>query len=321
MKNLHFIALGVIFSAGSFLCIARRKPKRGSCQKKEFRPQLDKYMLPAKNKPITIFIHGGGKPISSLFTFPGFHESCPQGLVPYHSLFCSGCTLGKKVAECLNDGDAEKFPMTAFYIFGWSGQLSFKHREDVGRQLYYIITQFKNDPQYKDQPITLITHSHGGNAALQIGVEAAKHDDTRPLIDQLIIMGCPVVSISNDLVSSPIFNKKTIILFSQSDAVQRLDPQGLYPQCASKKYCTPFWSGRRFEPSEHIIQAELKTNNRSQTGHLGFVTRKFLKHLPELINMLNNPEERKQFPIDSKGSLCVNFDTRRLVLEGCSRCR
>ncbi len=277
-------------------------------------------MLPPPHKPITIFIHGGGKPISLIFSFPGFHESCPRGLVSYHSLYCNGCTLGKKVAEALNDGDAEKFPMTSFFIYGWSGLLSFKHRTEVGRQLYYIVTQFKDDPRYKDSPITIISHSHGGNAALQIAVEAAKHHDTRPLIDQLVIMGCPVVALSNDLVSSPVFKKKTIILFSKSDAFQTLDPQGLYPRCVTKKCITPFWTQRRFKLSDHIIQGELKTNNRSGTGHLGFVTRKFLTHLPELIRMLNNSKERRQFPTDRQGSLCINFDTRRLVLEGCSRC-
>ena len=115
-----------------------------------WRPQLDPRMLPpGKDLPVTIFIHGGGKPISSLVSIPGFENKCPPGLTPYYSI-CCGCSLGKKVAEQLNEGDAKRYPSTGFYIYGWSGKLSQCDRVYAGRQLYYILDQIKSNPRYKN---------------------------------------------------------------------------------------------------------------------------------------------------------------------------
>jgi len=288
-----------------------------------WRPKMDPRILPpGRDLPITIFIHGGGKPISSLVSIPGFENKCPPGLTPYYSL-CSGCTLGKKVAKLLNEGDALHYPSTGFYIYGWSGVLSENDRAEAGRQLYYILAQIKDNPRYAHSTINVITHSHGGNVALQAARIAALYGDVRPLIDQLVIMGCPVLVDSSALTLLPTFKHKTIILFSKSDPIQVSDPQALYPATRRKKATRPrpLFSGRRFDQNDRIIQAELKTNDRSSTGHLGFVTRKFLKNLPHLIHILQNPRNVSAFSVDECGDLCINFDTKREIFEACIACK
>lgn len=286
-----------------------------------WRPKLDPAILPpAQDMPITIFIHGGGKPISSLVSIPGFDNNCPWGMYPYLSI-CQGCSLGRKVAKQLNDGDAENYPLNGFYIFGWSGVLSQRDREEVGKLLYFIISEIKANPRYQNSPIRIITHSHGGNAALQIARYAAEYNDTRPLIDQLVIMGCPVLVDSSEYTLSPIFKHKTIILFSRNDPIQVFDPQWLYPVNRHPRGKKPFFSKRRFDKNDRIIQMDLRFNDKAM-GHLGFVTRKFLKNLPTLIKRLQKPDGTRGLPIDDNGDYLINFNTRQEYFEaGRVRCR
>lgn len=263
--------------------------------------------LVSPDKPITIFIHGGARPASSILAIPGFYTACPRGLVPYKDLG-NTCTTGKKIAEELFEVDDEQFPKESFYVYGWSALLSFNVRRREGRCLYTILRSIKDNPLYKDTPITVFTHSYGGQVALNIAQGAKEANDERPLIDRLIMTATPVVVGSQDLIESPIF-KKVFFLFSKSDFAQVLDPQFIYPIPTRKAACGPFFSQRRFKCCEHLIQAEVKINNKSSTGHIGFVNHPFLCKLPEILDILDDDIKRSEFTTDKYGCYCLNINT------------
>jgi hypothetical protein len=307
MKRVLVLALVL----GSYLVSAPyAQARRKTCFHQE---TIDDLILPPEHKPITIFIHGGARPLSSLLCFPGFYNECPTGLLPAR-LVGGGCALGKKVASVLSKADPQEYPFSAFYVFGWSGLLSAGSRRKAGRQLYKTICYLKEDPRYASAPITIITHSHGGNVALEAAVAAWEKGDTRTLVNKLIITACPVHESTACFVCAPLFTK-VIALYSKSDPFQVLDPQGLYTTaCAGK--CPPFLSKRRFEPCSRLVQAEVKFNHRSSTGHLGFITRKFLRNLPRILAILESPTTRTALP-RYKGGYCVSINNKGEPVTAC----
>lgn len=270
---------------------------------------------PKSGKHITIFVHGGGKPVSSFLAIPGFYTACPRGFVPYASLG-SGCSTGKNIARELHCAAPDHYPLETFYVFGWSGFLSFAERRQEGRNLYKVIRQLRDDPQFEDAYIEVITHSHGGNVALNTVLGACDYNDTRVLIDRLILLACPVVVDTHEFIESPIF-KEVIVLFSKSDGAQVLDLQGLAPIACRKACCAPFFSGRRFACSPRIIQAEIKCNNRSTLGHVGFTSQPFLRHMPEIVDILTNNKKRAKLTCDKYGAYCLSMNKQTGKIEPC----
>jgi hypothetical protein len=277
---------------------------------------IDENILPAEGKPITIFVHGGARPLSSLIPLPGLNSECPRGMRLSKKL---GPECGaRKSAFVLSAVDPEMFPRDSFYNFGWSGFLSFTHRERAGQELYDVLCQLRADKRYQNSKITIITYSHGGNVALNAGVTACAKGDSRPLADLLVMMACPVVIPTQDFVASPTF-KQVIALYSKSDSFQVFDPQGLYRELIGIP-CPFIFSKRRFEQVEgnsRLIQAEVKINNRSQTGHLGFMTKRVLRALPKIIKLLIDDEKRKTLPRYKNASYCVSINTKDNQVTGC----
>ena len=266
-----------------------------------------KILYPPLGQPITIFIHGGAKPVSSMLRLPGFHDACPSGFYLLKELPYASRCLGRRVATSLCRHAPEEFPASAYYVYGWSAMLSFSDRERAGKELYDFITTLRAKPGYEQTPLTLLTYSHGGNVALAAGIAALEAGDKRTLVDLLVTMACPVVVPTDCFITSPIF-KRVIALHSKSDAFQVIDPQGLY---TSEPYpYVPLFSQRRFDQAPCLVQAEVKTNQRSSTGHLGFVTKRFMRCLPQILEALKDPEVRRFLPRDMHGSYCVNINTR-----------
>lgn len=274
--------------------------------------------LPSPNKPITIFVHGGGRPMSYIFAFPGFHTDCPHGIWAAKDLCKCSCNLGHKVSDILSESDPQMFPFDSFYIFGWSSMLSFSVRKKYGRALYHVIKQLRDNPKYKNTPINIVTHSHGGNVALNVAAAAYDHNDDRPLIDNLVLMGCPVVVDTDEWISAPTF-KKVFALYSQSDFTQVIDLQCIYQRKYRACLHCPFFSQRIFKNAPGVIQAEIKFNNRSSTGHLGFVSEYFLNKLPDIIRYLSNENKLLHLPKDENLCYCLSINTKNWCLEPCKK--
>jgi hypothetical protein len=170
------------------------------------------------------------------------------------------------------------------YIFGWSGKLSFKERKkEAGilyNDLYMLIKSYKE--KYDKQPyIRIITHSHGGNVALNLANEYIKDPHPSMAIDELILLACPVQKETAAYAASPLF-KKIYSLYSHGDIIQILDPQGLHNK--GKRF--PLFSHRRFDYNPKIRQVFLTFNGRPML-HISFILSHFIKNLPAIIQEID----------------------------------
>jgi len=253
---------------------------------------------------------------------------CKQGL---HKI----TSLKKKqnhylLAKELSDGCPQQFSWEHFYIFGWSGKLNHSERKNAAQQLYHALKKqvLLYQKEYSTSPrITIITHSHGGNVALNMATIA---DEECPLvIDKLILLACPVQNYTIDLVKAALF-KKIYSIHSHTDMLQILDPQGLHPFFALKhmtefknafnmsKKC-PLFSRRHFPISPKIVHSCIRWEKgvpwqkplnavtdsvylrpikvalqnidkiKSNRGllHIEFTLLPFITHLPQIIDQLD----------------------------------
>ena len=248
---------------------------------------------------VTVWIHGtrGFKP------FDEYVHAAPsqRGLQPMSSL--TDKHRLKKIAQTIAAVDPVKYPFEHFYAFGWSGDLSFQARHDEAQRLHQQLEKLvaTYTKKYGHAPfIRLITHSHGGNVALNLAT--IEHPNKEWFINEAILLACPVQHKTEQLVASPLFGK-IYSFYSSMDTLQIADPQGLY-----KKECSPgdkgVFSKRRFPDSEKVIQTKLRINNHG-VPHLEYITRPFLKKLPAIINYLDQWEEEQPHTPDEVRQLNV----------------
>jgi hypothetical protein len=100
-----------------------------------------------------------------------------------------------------------------FYTFGWDGRLDAEKRKEWGHILYkQLIKKFKN------KPIQIYAHSHGGNVALNLADAEEKYKQNLK-IENLVLIGIPVQENSEKLINSKIF-KNIFSIYSQGDDLQ-----------------------------------------------------------------------------------------------------
>ncbi len=205
--------------------------------------------------------------------------------VVHRFLYClPGLTLARnlgpeyhmnKIARTLAQQDAQRFPLDTFYLFGWSGALNFKARQQAADSLYshikHLVKSFAETPY-----IRIITHSHGGNVALNL---ARSYPELELFtINELILLGCPVQEATRDFVNAPLFGK-IYSFHSHIDLIQVLDPQGL------SQASTSFFSHRHFPFTSRVLQVNLTLNKRN-LFHLEFLMLKFFTLLPQALTIL-----------------------------------
>ena len=249
--------------------------------------------MPDPKKPITILIHGTRLPALLLFalpplaacvvTPPGFHHANAVGIQYAFS----------HMAETFDQEDHDQFPLENFYLFGWSGELSFKARRKAGGQVYRFLRKIRDLPEYKNTPITVITISHGGNVALSVPVEAAKEHYEGVLADRLVLLCCPVQEATEKCASSSVF-KKVFNIFSPGDMVQVMDPQGLYPAYETDRAKEVF-SHRTFS-APAITQVEVCHRGRA-LSHVDFAMSNFQKCLPRLLKTVEQKSQSGCSPV------------------------
>jgi hypothetical protein len=180
-------------------------------------------------KNVTIWVHGTRlnlhfplNLVPSLVSFDSHINPTHSGL---HLIAdCAPDNNLVTVATTLNSADSIRFPLDHFYTFGWSGKLSHTERLKAAKDLETDIVNKIINPYtalYGTVPkITIIAHSHGGNVALNMA-----RTKTLPfVIDQLILLACPVQSLTHKLTKSSLFTK-VYSLFSDNDMLQVMDPQ------------------------------------------------------------------------------------------------
>ncbi len=257
---------------------------------------------------ITIWVHGT-RLLPKNFFKKFFH--CLPGLNHYKKL--SGQYHIHKIANTLINQDQELFSSDNFYIFGWSGSLSRKAREQAAQQLYdqlkSIRTQYKITHN-REPKIRIIAHSHGGNVCLLLD-KVKNSTDKDFCINELILLATPVQQQTQSHIASDLF-KKVYSLYSILDIIQIADPQGLHK---NKKHKTPLFSERLFPHHEKIKQVAIKLNNRSLM-HIEFVQLKFLSHLSHILKEMNNwtmpVRNNKIKSHDKHPCLCINTATKQI---------
>ena len=231
---------------------------------------------------ITIWIHG-----TRLFPrgiLENFHYAKPN-INPAMELDTKYHT--RTIADSLIKADPIRFPQETFYIFGWSGKLDSKERKHSARTLYKELTRINNEfkKQYGKKPIIrIITHSHGGNVALNLATIKNKNHEL--VIDELILLACPVQEETAHLTEDPLF-KKIYALHSSLDLIQIIDPQHFHKKATKK---TPLFSHRYFPPQEKITQTKIKMGKRAIT-HIEFILPPFLSYAPTILNEMDKWKE------------------------------
>ncbi len=221
---------------------------------------------PVEQQPyITVWIHGTtNNPV-----FKYFHSG-PQGLHAAKDI--SHWYRMHGMAKQISKRSPETYPFEHFYIYSWSGNLSFSAREKAAADLYADLTALVKsfEQKYNQKPkLRLITHSHGGNVALNLARQATLDDLT---INELILLACPVQQSTRNLVHHGMF-EKIYSLYSFVDMMQVLDPQGLYPMEETKiseDEKKLFFSQREFPQSPKVRQAAIRLVGRSP-GHAEFI--------------------------------------------------
>lgn len=240
------------------------------------------------HKTITIWVHGTR---FSKLLLKNFFRSIPGLQLPdaYNK-----SNNQFDIAHALFAADPINFPLDDMRMFGWSGKLSHEARLQAAKDLYTELLELIKDyeKKYGFRPnIRIITHSHGGNVAFLLCQAAAEHTE-KLVIDELILLACPVQRATMCYSSNPMF-KKIIAIFSPIDLIQVADPQGLYElkdTVTGKKQNGPFFSNRRFPAQENLVQLKVRRHGHG-LSHLTFILRPFLMTLPTLIEHVNSLQQ------------------------------
>lgn len=202
----------------------------------------------------------------------------------------------RKVAENLSASSLD-YPIDNFYFLRWSGKLSVSEREETAQHLYEaikgLLAEYKE--KYETKPtITVITHSHGGNVALNLSKVKDRDPDVK--VDNLVLLACPVQRHTREFVHDCMF-ENVYSFYSTLDFMQVLDPQGLHyhPELKCRKpKGEPLFSGRSFPKHSKLCNVKIKINGKG-VWHTQFLSQEFISILPQLINNINSwREEQKE---------------------------
>ncbi len=249
--------------------------------------------LPKIQQPrVTIYVHGTHFWFNRLFKKYTF---CPQGLHQASTL-SENYVYRWLVADTLTTTDPAQFPFDHFYIYSWSGLLSYEAREEAALKLHAELKKLRTNYQNKygiEPQICLITHSHGGNVALNLA--KIKEAELNLCIHKLIMLAVPVQQRTAHFIKDKMF-KEIYSFHSRFDAIQVLDPQGMYHRSddeKANKTKVPLFSQRLFEPQPNLIQAKIKFEHIGPF-HISFILSTFLTKLPIMLNSFDSLINQKQ---------------------------
>lgn len=293
------IAVSIVLLCATPACTRRTLKKRLHLSPKELSVSINKTNYNAP--PITVWIHGTRFVRRSFFY--GFFKGTPclrlakELGTDYHL---------HHVTRALSKASPNEFPLDTFYLFGWSGKLNVQERTTAAQHLHAELNRIVADyeMQYNCHPhIRIITHSHGGNIALNMA-EFKKSDDALQRVNELILLACPVQHNTRKYVEDPLF-KKTYSFYSSIDVAQVIAPQFTHKIHSRKgrirsEIHWPPVSSRRFQAHPKLIQARVKLNGRA-LFHTEFSAPHFAHLLPHILHAT----EALENSIERKHLLCV----------------
>ncbi len=268
------------------------------------------FHLPIMPKPLIKFVHNCID--TFIFAKKGLHKV--TSLETHYAGTWTKRFHNYHMIKAISDANPERFPFDSFYIFCWSGQLSpqkrFRDAQKLHAYLVPLVAEYTE--KYGIEPyIQLITHSHGGNVALNLAKINEEIQDTSGIalsIDELILLACPVQYETSQYVHHETF-KKIYSLHSHWDIIQVIDAQGWVPfkervknifrqktdkvdtateQSTKKKY---FFSERHFEPDPKLVQANINFGRRGMF-HVEFISDTFMQQLPALLASIDAQKEQ-----------------------------
>ncbi len=159
----------------------------------------------------------------------------------------------------------QKIPCTnEYYTFGWSGLLGTKIRTIDAEIFYWQLTQElkKYHAQNIFPKIRIIGYSHGGHITLHLATIHAKQETENALqaIDEVILLGLPVVCDTDHLVAAPLF-KKVFHVYSPGDRVQISDFLACHRFLSNRM----FKSRSDFTIPDNLYQIELRWKRLART--------------------------------------------------------
>lgn len=237
----------------------------------------NKQIKPHQPPTITVWVHG------TRFFYHRFRQHC---MLKQNVLIQATHTdlpyKLQRIFSSLNEADPYTYTQEHFYFFSWSGRLCFIERETAAAHLYSALTDLLE--KYKEiygayPPLKIITHSHGGNVALNL---ASKEKSPSLTVDELVLLACPVQEKTKHLIKDPMF-KKVYALSSALDIVQVLDPQGIYRYRTNSRHKNRnLFSRRKFPDRPNLAQMKIKLDRRAIT-HFEFTRAPFLRLLPKIL--------------------------------------
>lgn len=274
--NVKFICISflIILIAGCGCQLKERAAMQHSIAK------CDPIILPDDgNSMITVFIHGTR-------IFPKFYAQelfySPDGLK--HISQIEKASHMHTIAHALAKADPARFSVQSFYTFGWNGNLDFNERKKAAHDVYKALKAFSDSyvAKFGKSPrLCIITHSHGGNVALNLAAAVQDAHDKLFHVDELVLLACPVQKETKNYVTDSIFGR-VYSLCSCNDVLQVIDPQGLYKD----KEQTPVFSERYFEVNPHVLQSKIKHRGR-YILHIEFLKKYFYTQLPAIMNSMD----------------------------------
>lgn len=280
---------------------------------------INQKIVPEEPLTITIWIHGSIRsrdsfhdtihnktPLQSLYFFKRIIKSylfvpraqffyVPIGLHPLENIDPS--THHRTLGEILQ----KQYLHSHIYLFGWSGKRSFNVRKKAAHELRtaldILLQKYQHEYGYTPK-LRLITHSHGGNVALNLA--CIKNNYPNDLfIDELILLACPVQDATEPFSTDPMF-KHIYSLYSTTDLYQIIDPQGAYS--SQKNIAKTFFSRRTFTPHKNLTQVSITINNRCPM-HIEFILSQFVCKLSNLIAKINTSDQTRK-----KSALNISTD-------------
>lgn len=159
---------------------------------------------------------------------------------------------------------------TNLYEFVWPGHLSHYERLEVAKNLYREINIL-----FKNTPIILVGHSHGGTVilnAISLLIKNMKNCCAEiPVIKKIILAGTPIDSINNknaNLAASikiPVYN-----FFSHNDWIQIIDYSMGCHRSGYKRPKRIYVKDQKDLPIYNIHLSLERKNKRHNPGHLGY---------------------------------------------------